>query len=306
MDEADVSKSAPERGRLTRRAAMVGGALSLPMIAAPWASLQAAGIGNAEARLADLEARSGGRIGVAVLDVATGARAQHRAHERFAMCSTFKVLAAACVLARVDRGEDRLDRRVVFTEREIVTYSPATQGRTGGDGMTLAELCHAAMTLSDNTAGNLLLASFGGPAGLTAFARSLGDEVTRLDRIETELNEATPGDPRDTTTPAAMLESVRRLVIGDALSDASRTQLTAWLMANKTGDKRLRAGLPQDWRVGDKTGSGGNGATNDVAVAWPPGRGPILVTAYHAEAHGSADALNAVLAEVARIVAETA
>jgi beta-lactamase class A len=291
---------------ITRRAALAGVVLSVPALASPWASLQAAEIGKAETRLAELEARSGGRIGVAVLHVATGRRAGHRANERFALCSTFKLLAAACVLARVDRGEERLDRRVVFTARDIVAYSPATQARTGGAGMTLAELCHAAITLSDNTAGNLLLASFGGPTGLTAFARSLGDEVTRLDRIETELNEATPGDPRDTTSPAAMLESMRQLVVGDALSEASRAQLTDWLVANTTGDRRLRAGLPKDWRVGDKTGSGGNGATNDVAVAWPPGRGPILVTAYHAEAPGSADAHNAVLAEVGRIVAETA
>jgi beta-lactamase class A len=306
MDDIDTFQSTPGRGWLTRRSAMVGGALSLPVVAAPWASSQAAGPADAETRLRELEARSGGRIGVAVLDVATGTRAGHRADERFAMCSTFKFLAAACALTRVDRGEERLDRRVAFTEGDLVTYSPVTQGRTGGEGMTVAELAHAAMTLSDNTAANLLLASFGGPAGLTAFIRSLGDEVTRLDRIETALNEATPGDPRDTTTPAAMLECMRRLVTGDALSARSREQLTAWLIANKTGDARLRAGLPKNWRVGDKTGSGGNGATNDIAVAWPPGRGPILVTAYHAEASGSADAHNAVLAEVGRIVAEMA
>ena len=170
--------------------------------------------------------------------------------------------------------------------------------------MTLAELCEAAITLSDNTAGNLLLASFGGPAGLTAFVRALGDEMTRLDRIEPELNEATPGDPRDTTTPAAMLENLRRLVLGDALSGASREQLTAWLVANKTGGKRLRAGLPPEWRVGDKTGGGGNGATNDIAVAWPPGRPPIIVSAYFGESSASLDARNAVLASIGRIAAE--
>jgi beta-lactamase class A len=306
MDKADAVQPAAGRSSITRRAAMVGAVLTVPVLASPWAPLHASGLGNAAARLADLEARSGGRIGVAVLDVATGARAEHRAHERFAMCSTFKFLAAACVLARVDRKEERLDRRVVFTERDIVAYSPVTHGRIGGEGMTVAELCHAAMTLSDNTAANLLLASFGGPAGFTAFARSLGDEVTRLDRIETELNEATPGDQRDTTTPTAMLECMCRLVLGDALSEPSREQLTAWLIANKTGDKRLRAGLPKDWRVGDKTGTGGNGATNDIAVTWLPGRGPILVTAYHAEAPGSADAHSAVLAEVGRIVAGAA
>jgi beta-lactamase class A len=302
----DTVRKSAVRGAITRRAAMVGVVLSAPVPISPWSTSLAWADDVAKPRLTDLEARSGGRIGVAVLDVATGARVEHRAHERFAMCSTFKFLAAAHVLARVDRNGERLDRRITFAERDVITYSPVTQGRTGGAGMSLAELCHAAMTLSDNTAGNLLLASFGGPAGLTAFARSLGDDKTRLDRIETELNEATPGDLRDTTTPAAMLENLRRLVLGDALSHPSREQLTDWLVANRTGDKRLRAGFPKDWRVGDKTGSGGNGATNDIAVAWRPGRGPILVSAYYAEAPGSIDARNAVLAEVGRIVAGTA
>jgi beta-lactamase class A len=158
----------------------------------------------------------------------------------------------------------------------------------------------------DNTAGNLLLASLGGPPGLTAFARSLGDGVSRLDRVETDLNEATPGDPRDTTTPAAMLEDLRRIVLGDVLSARSRERLTAWLVANRTGDKRLRAGLPGDWRVGDKTGAGNHAATNDIAVIWPPGRGPIVATAYFAESPGSVDDRNAMLAQVGRLIAESA
>jgi len=157
--------------------------------------------------------------------------------------------------------------------------------------------------LSDNTAGNLLLDSFGGPAGLTAYARSLGDAVTRLDRRETELNEAAPGDPRDTTTPLAMADLLRQTVLGDALSAASREQLTAWLVANRTGGKRLRAGVPKDWRGGDKTGTGGHNATNDVGVLWPPGRAPIVVAAYYVEAQASDEARNAVLAEVGRLAA---
>ena len=169
--------------------------------------------------------------------------------------------------------------------------------------MTLAELCHAAITLSDNTAGNLLLDSFGGPAGLTAFARTLGDNITRLDRRETELNEAIPGDPRDTTTPAAMLDDMRRLLLDDVLSPASRQQLADWLLANTTGASRLRAGLPGDWRVGDKTGTSDNGASNDIAIAWPPGRAPLLVTAYYAEATVPQETRNEVLAEVGRIAA---
>ena len=255
------------------------------------------------AQLAALERRHGGRLGVAILDVDSGRRINHRGEQRFPMCSTFKLLAAALVLARVDRGEERLDRRVVFSEKDLVTYSPVTKAQVGAPGMTMSALCHAAITVSDNTAGNLLLASFGGPAGLTAFARTLGDRMTRLDRIEPELNEATPGDPRDTTTPAAMLADLRALLLGDALSAASRAQLIDWLVANTTGGQRLRAGVPAGWRVGDKTGTGEHGATNDVAILWPPGRGPLLVSAYYAEAEASQDQRNAVLADVGRIVA---
>ena len=138
--------------------------------------------------------------------------------------------------------------------------------------MTLAEICEAAMIVSDNTAGNLILAALGGPAGFTAYVRSLGDSITRLDRIEPDLNEAAPGDPRDTTTPLAMLGNVQKLVLGDALSAASREQLTKWMLGNKTGDTRLRAQLPAGWRTGDKTGAGERGTNNDVGVLWPPGR----------------------------------
>ena len=255
------------------------------------------------AQLAALERRHGGRLGVAILDVDSGRRINHRGEQRFPMCSTFKLLAAALVLARVDRGEERLDRRVVFSEKDLVTYSPVTTAQVGAPGMTMSALCHAAITVSDNTAGNLLLASFGGPAGLTAFARTLADRMTRLDRVETELNEPTRGDPRDTTTPAAMLADLRALLLDDALSAASRAQLIDWLVANTTGGQRLRAGVPADWRAGDKTGTGGHGATNDVAILWPPGRGPLLVSAYYAEADASQDQRNAVLADVGRIVA---
>ena len=157
------------------------------------------------------------------------------------------------------------------------------------------------MTLSDNTAANLMLASFGGPAALTAHLRSLGDTVTRVDRREPYLNEARPGDPRDTTTPNAMLELLRKTVLGDALTPSSREQLIAWLAANKTGDQRLRAGVPKGWRIGDKTGSGGNHATNDIGVIWPPGRAPIIVTAYFLGSPASPDERDAVLAEIGRL-----
>jgi beta-lactamase class A len=289
---------------ITRRTALAGSLLAVPALTA-----QAAAAPEATDRFEALERRHGGRLGVAILDLAKGRRMEHRANERFPMCSTFKFLAAAFVLARVDRGEERLDRRVAFTEADLarragrVAWSPVTEKRVGGDGMTIAEICEAAIALSDNSAANLLLASFGGPAALTAYARSLGDGVTRLDRIEPDLNEATPGDPRDTTSPAAMLETMRKLVLGGALSDASREHLAAWLVATRTGDKRLRAGFPRGWRVGDKTGTGMNGAANDIAVAWPPDRRPLIATVYFAEAKASDEQRDAIIAEVGRIAA---
>jgi beta-lactamase class A len=260
----------------------------------------------ADQRLIDeikrLERASGGRLGVCVLDTATGARHGHRGDERFPMCSTFKALAAAAVLAQVDAGKEQLSRRITFDASALVTYSPVTEKHVK-DGMTLAEICEAAVTLSDNTAGNLLLAALGGPAGLTAFARSLGDQFTRLDRNEPTLNEALPDDIRDTTTPNAMASTLQALVLGTkALSAPSREQLTAWLIANKTGDTRLRAGFARDWRIGDKTGAGARGTNNDVGVVWPPNKAPVVITAYLTGATASAAEQNATIASVARAV----
>lgn len=267
--------------------------LAAPLLAMPFPAR------SAEA-LAALEARIGGRLGVAVLDTGSGARLGHRDGERFPLTSTFKFLAAGCVLARVDRGEESLGRRIAYAKEDLVPYSPVTGGH---DAMTIGALCDAAVTLSDNTAGNLLLDSFGGPAGLTAWLRGLGDGVTRLDRRETALNEARPGDPRDTTTPAAMLGLMQALLLGEALTAPSRAQLVDWLVGCRTGDRRLRAGVPVGWRVGDKTGSGGNGTANDIGILWPPGRKPVLVAAYSTGSAAPEEARSAVLAEVGRIAA---
>lgn len=252
-----------------------------------------------------IENKIKGRLGVAMFDAGSGTRYGYRAGERFPMCSTFKLLAAAAVLKRVDAGLEKLERHVVFSREDLVEYSPVTGKRTGGEGMTMAEICEAAVTLSDNTAGNLMLASLGGPAAITAFARSLGDSVTRLDRIETALNEATPGDPRDTTSPAAMAGNIRKLVLGDVLKPASKAQLKAWLLGNKTGGTRLRAGLPAGWRIGDKTGTGEHGSTNDAGVIWPAKGAPIVVAAYLTETVAPMEKRNAALAAVGKIVAET-
>lgn len=282
--------------QLARRAVLAVPLLTVPLLAGP------AFAEDSTAKFVELERRNGGRLGVAAFDSVSGRRIGYRGEERFPMCSTFKFLAAAFVLARVDRGEEQLDRRIVYSTQDLVTYSPITKDHVGPAGLSVAELCDATMTLSDNTAGNLLLASFGGPAGLTAYARSLGDQTTRLDRIETALNESLPGDPRDTTSPAAMLGTMQRLLLGDALSAASRERLTDWLIANKTGDKRLRAALP-GWKVGDKTGTGGNGSANDIAIVWPTGRAPLLVTVYYTGSTISDEARNDVIAEAGRIVA---
>ena len=255
--------------------------------------------------LARLEARYGGRLGVAAIDTSSGARMTHRAHERFAMCSTFKVLLVGAVLARVDARRERFDRPLSYSRRDLLAYAPVTRahlGRHARASLSLAELCAAAIEVSDNTAANLLLRAAGGPARVTAFARANGDAVTRLDRTEPSLNTAIPGDVRDTTSPAAMAATLRRLVLGDALSVPSRRRLSAWLAACTTGRERLRAGLPPHWRAGDKTGSGERATSNDIGLFYPPQRAPIVVTAYYTESRASDGERDRVLAEVGRIV----
>ncbi|SBW02937.1 Beta-lactamase FAR-1 [uncultured Alphaproteobacteria bacterium] len=275
---------------LTRRrfSGLLASALTLPLAARA-----------AEDPFAAIEARIGGRLGVAILDTGSGASWARRDDERFPLCSTFKVLAVGAVLARVDAGAEDLDEPVPIAAAEVVEYSPVTGRRAGGE-MRLAEICEAALTRSDNTAGNLLLKRIGGPAGLTAFARTLDDAVTRLDRWETDLNAAIPGDPRDTTTPEAMVDDLGALLLGDRLSPTSAERLIAWMRANATGDAKLRAGLPAGWQVADKTGGGDHGATADVAVIWPPTGDPLIVAVYIHESPASFDARNAAIAEVAR------
>lgn len=294
----------------TRRAILAGtGSFALFSLAGSYGALAAPARPSSPlvTRLRELERRSGGRLGVALIDTQSGRQSGWRMTERFPMCSTFKLVAAAAVLRRVDRGAEQLDRRMVIRHSDIMTYSPITKERIGQAGISMAELCAAAVTLSDNTAANLILKSLGGPRAVTAFVRSLGDHATRLDRIEPFLNSAIPGDPRDTTTPAAMAKTIQTLVLGDALSAASRTQLVAWLRGNKTGDTRLRAGLPDGWICGDKTGTGVRGTSNDIGVLWPPQqRAPLVVTAYLTGSPRDAKSRDAILADVARAVVEMA
>jgi beta-lactamase class A len=290
---------------LSRRHALAGSVLAIPALASASRTALASSAEIAD-RLAALERRHPGRICVSMLDLASGKRVDHRANERILICSTFKALAAALVLHRVDRGEERLDRRIKVAQQDLVSYSPVTQKHVGEGAMTVAQLCDAIMTWSDNAAANLLLQSFGGPAALTAFCRQLGDDVTRLDRYETELNTHDhPGDIRDTTTAAAMLESLRKLLFTELLTAASRAQLAAWLIANRTGDARLRAGLPKTWLTGDRTGTNGDkhGNANDIAVVWPADRPPLIITAYCEIPGIASDQRNAVIAEIGRIAA---
>ena len=289
---------------IDRRHWMMGAATGLALGMARRASAET--LDTLPARFARIEAEFGGRLGVAVLDTATGRLAGHRLAERFPMCSTFKAPLTAAVLARVDAGEERLDRRIRITRADIITWSPVTEKRIGGEGMTIAELCEATMTQSDNTAANLLLASVGGPAGLTAWLRRTGDDVTRLDRAEPALNEALPNDPRDTTSPAAMAATLRRLALGEILSTASRAQFVAWLRGNRTGDARLRAGLPAGWQVGDRTGTGARNTSNVIGVMWPPAnRPPLVVTAFLTEGAREGARRDAALAAVGAAVTGT-
>jgi beta-lactamase class A len=249
-----------------------------------------------------LERSHGGRLGVAVLDTATGGYTGHSADERFPMCSTFKVLLAAAVLARAERQQERLERPLAIPPQPLLSNSPLTEPHAGGT-LSIAALCEAVLTQSDNTAANLLLAIVGGPAGVTRFARSLGDAVTRLDRTELTLNECAPGDPRDTTSPAAMARDLQVLLLGEALGETSRARLQAWIEGSRTGLDCLRAGLPATWHALDKTGRNGTHTTNNIAVLWPPDRAPLVVAAYITQCPGPESLRAALLAEIGRSVA---
>lgn len=266
---------------------------------------QAGDFAGLPGRFAAIEAARGGRLGVAVLDTASGRQAGYRQGELFPIASTYKLLAASAVLARADAGVDTMERRIRFALEDLVTYSPVTEKQVGGEGMTLAALCEAAIVTSDNTAGNLLFDAVGGPAGLTAWLRTLGDHVTRLDRKETALNEARPGDLRDTTSPAAMLANIHAVTLGSALSKPAQQALQDWLRGCKTGNARLRAGLPQGWSAGEKTGSAENGTSNDAGLLWPPnGAAPVLVAAYLTGGSENGAIRDAALADVSAAISE--
>lgn len=230
--------------------------------------------------LTDYERDSGGHIGVYAKNLRTGALLSWRAHERFVMCSTFKASLAACILSLVDRGQARLDEMIAYGPADLLEYAPIAKQNLKKGAMSVADMCSAAVELSDNTCANCLLARFGGPSALTAYWRSIGDTESRLDHNEPQLNRTPPGDPHDTTTPVAMAGNLRALLLGKALSPPSRERLTGWMLDCKTGDNRLRAGLPKDWRVGDKTGNNGKDAAGDIAVTWSTRGEPLVICVY--------------------------
>jgi beta-lactamase class A len=292
-----VAACGAQEAPATRVAASQGAASAVPAAAVRQ--------NEVHAELRKLEASFKGRIGMYAVDTGTGAKVGYRDHERFPLMSTFKAMAAAAALDKARRTDPGLmERRVYWKAEEEVPNSPKTQGR-GEAGMTVAELCDAAITYSDNTAGNMVLKQLGGPSGLTRYFRSIGDPVSRLDRWETDLNIWAPGEKRDTTMPAFIGRDLQRVTTGTALAEQDRARLTGWLKANTTGDKRVRAGLP-GWTVGDKTGTSNDnyGSAHDIAIAWPPSGGAPIVIAVYTHRHATGVASDdSVVARTATIAA---
>ena len=277
--------------RLSRRGLIVG-----------FSGVAVAGVAHAADQpesFEDLERKYGGRLGVFVHDTGSDRSSGYREDERFLMCSTFKVLAVADVLARADAGRDALDRHIAFGQKDLLDYAPVTRAHLKDGGMVLGALCAAAIHVSDNTAANLILAALGGPAEVTRFARSLGDDVTHLDRNEPTLND--PGEGLDTTSPRAMARTVGRILLGDVLKPSSRDLLEKWMREETPGQNRIRKGLPPEWGAADKPGTGDT-QTNDVVLARPPDRKPMMIAAYYESRNGGGAEAQTVMQEIGRIV----
>ncbi|MFJ5534686.1 class A beta-lactamase [Streptomyces sp. NPDC093261] len=295
--------------RPSRRGVLAGGAATALTVVLPTGSTAFAQGTDDEGiagQLRALERAHSARLGVFACDTVTGRTVLYRADELFPMCSTFKTIAVAAVLRDLDRDGEFLAKRIRYTETDVTKsgYAPITGlPENLADGMTVADLCAAAIDYSDNTAGNLLLRELGGPSAVTRFCRSIGDDVTRLDRWEPELNSAEPGRVSDTSSPRAIGRSYARLALGDALEARDRERLTGWLLANTTSGNRFRAGLPKEWTVADKTGTGDYGTTNDVGVTWPPGRGPIVMALLSTKHDSAAPADEPLVADTATLLA---
>ena len=269
---------------------------------------------SANAALAALEARVAGRLGALVLDTASGRMTGRHYDEAFAMCSTFKLALAAAVLQQADQGRLKLDAALPYSQADMVAHAPITGPNLANGAMRIIDLAEATQKTSDNVAANLLMKHLGGPAAISAIFRSWGDDVTRLDRYEPDLNNVPPGEVRDTTTPRAFARTMAALLTGERLlKPASRDLLIQWMVDTATGMKRIRGGIPASWKSGDKTGTANsayfNNKINDVAIFWPSARPPVIVTAFY-EADGkyeqTRDADQAVLAGVGSIAAAQA
>ncbi|TGG95590.1 class A beta-lactamase [Natronospirillum operosum] len=252
-----------------------------------------------------IESHLDARVGFAAYDTESDMRWEYNSEQRFALASTFKTLACAALLARVDAGSEQLTRSISVSSSDLVTYSPVLEEYADNRNINLSELCEATMTISDNTAANLILQSLGGPESVTAFARQLGDDVTRLDRWETELNEAVPGDERDTTTPNAMIGNLEQLLLGNVLTEESINLLKTWLINNQVADDLFRSVKPDGWIIGDRTGAGGFGSRAITAVIWPPERKPIFVAFYITETTASFEERNAAIEQLGRVLMES-
>lgn len=289
---------------LTRRTLLAGGTATALALTAGQA-YAAPGARGVHSRLRELEQQHGARLGVFAYNLKTKATARYRAAERFPMMSVFKTLAAAAVLRDLDRDGETLAKRIFYTQADLdqAQGSPET-GKHLAEGMTIAELCAAAICQSDNAAGNLLLRELGGPAAVTRFCRSVGDDTTRLDRWEPDVNTCEPWRVEDTTSPVAIGRTYARLVLGNALDGPDRERLTAWLLANTTSGERFRKGLPKDWTIADKTGAGAYGSNNNVGIAWTPDATPIVLAVLTTKPDATAAPDNPLIAETAAVLAE--
>ncbi|MGW2638885.1 class A beta-lactamase [Streptomyces sp. NPDC001348] len=294
----------PRRGLLKAGFAVSTAVLASAASAPTASAARGPGARGPERELVDLEQKYAARLGVYAHNLRTGQMVSHRARERFAMCSMFKAFAASAILRDHDRCAP-LDKVIHYPPADVeLSNCPVTEKHVE-TGMTVGDLCAAAIQYSDNAAGNLLLREIGGPAGLTRFFRSIGDPVSRLDRWEPDLNAAVPGDLRDSTTPEAIGGGFARLTLGRSLPDSAREQLLTWLKGNRTSDERFRAGLPRNWVIGDKTGTGDYATANDIGVAWTTRQTPLVLVVLSSRATADAAVDNALIADTARVLART-
>ena len=286
-----------------RRSLLLAG-LTLPLTTFIIPALAHASRLSLHGKIAELENKANGRLGIALINTANGRMFQYRGAERFPLCSTFKIMLVAAVLHKGMQEPELLAKHINYVDADLLSYAPITR-KNLNLGMSVAQLCAAALQYSDNTAANLLIKELGGLEAVNRFAQSLGDHAFRLDRWEPELNSALPHDPRDTTTPMAMAASLRKAVLGPVLAEPQREQLSAWIKGNTTGDACIRAGAPANWLVGDKTGGGDYGTSNDVAVLWPPEGEPVILAIYFTQYQEHAEPRRDVLASATRLVMDS-